>query len=92
MLEGVSRQTVIDLARAMKLEVVERDLDPYDAATADEIFLTSTSLCLCGVSRFNGAAIGGGKVPGPITKQLLDAYSELTGCDIVGQHLSRLRA
>ena len=68
-LEGVSRQTVIDLARAMKLEVVERDLDPYDAATADEIFLTSTSLCLCGVSRFNGAQVADGKTPGPITKQ-----------------------
>ena len=71
--------------------MVERDLDPYDAATADEIFLTSTSLCLCAVSRFNGAAVAGGKVPGPITKRLLDAYSEMTGCDIVGQYLSRLR-
>jgi branched-chain amino acid aminotransferase len=91
-LEGVSRQTVIDLARSIKLEVVERDVDPYDAATADEIFLTSTSLCLCAVSRFNGAAVAGGKVPGPITQRLLDAYSELTGCDIVGQYLSRLHS
>ena len=90
-LEGVSRQTVIELAQAMKLPVEERDLDLYDAATADEMFLTSTSLCLCGVSKLNGADIAGGKVPGPISKRLLDAYSELVGCDIPGQYLSRLR-
>ena len=90
-LEGVSRQTVIELAQAMKLPVEERDLDLYDAATADEMFLTSTSLCLCAVSKLNGADIAGGKIPGPITKRLLDAYSELVGCDIRGQYLSRLR-
>jgi branched-chain amino acid aminotransferase len=90
-LEGISRQTVIELAQALKLPVVERDLDLYDAATADEVFLTSTSLCLCGVSKVNGAVIGGGRVPGPVTARLLEAYSELTGCDIAGQYLSRLR-
>jgi branched-chain amino acid aminotransferase len=90
-LEGISRQTVIELAQALKLPVEERDLDLYDAVTADEVFLTSTSLCLCGVSKVNGAVIGGGQVPGPVTARLLDAYSKLTGCDIAGQYLSRLR-
>jgi branched-chain amino acid aminotransferase len=89
-LEGLSRQTVIELAQGLKLPVEERDLDLYDAVTADEVFLTSTSLCLCGVSKVNGAVIGGGRVPGPITALLLDAYSALTGCDIAGQYLSRL--
>lgn len=89
-LEGVSRGTVIELARDLNIAVEERDLDLYDAYTADEVFLTSTSLCLCGVSQVNGAPIGDGKVPGPITRKLLDAYSELVGCDIPGQYLARL--
>ncbi|HVY43642.1 MAG TPA: aminotransferase class IV [Hyphomicrobiaceae bacterium] len=89
-LAGVSRATVIELARELKIDVEERDLDLYDAYTADEMFLTSTSLCLCGVSSVNGAPIGGGKIPGPITRQLLDAYSDLVSCDIAGQYLRRL--
>ena len=89
-LEGVSRETAIELARGLGLTVEERDLDLYDATTADEVFLTSTSLCICPVSSFNGAKIAGGKVPGPITSRLLEAYSKSVGCDIVGQYLSRL--
>src|SRR5258706_1007083 len=89
-LEGVSRQTVFELARDLGIAVEERDLDLYDAYNADEVFLTSTSLCVCPVAQVNGAKIAGGKVPGPISKKLLDAYSELVGCDIVGQYLARL--
>ena len=43
-----------------------------------------------GVASVNGGKIAGGQVPGPMTKRLLDAYSELVGCDIPGQYLSRL--
>jgi branched-chain amino acid aminotransferase len=89
-LEGVSRQTVIELAGQLQIPVVERDIDLYDAYTADEVFLTSTSLCLCGVSKVNGNLVGDGKSPGPITKRLLDAYSQSVGCDIAGQYLARL--
>jgi branched-chain amino acid aminotransferase len=89
-LEGISRETVIELARGAGIPCEERDIDLYDAYTAEEVFLTSTSLCLCGVSHVNGARIGKGPVPGPVTKRLLDAYTELVGCDIVGQYLSRL--
>ena len=89
-LEGVSRETVLQLAAELSIPVEECDIDLYDAYTADEVFLTSTSLCVCGVSQINGARIGRGTVPGPITKRLLDAYSELVGCDIPGQYLARL--
>ena len=51
--------------------MVERDIDLYDAYTADEVFLTSTSLCLCPVSKVNHAVIGNGQVPGPVAKRLL---------------------
>jgi branched-chain amino acid aminotransferase len=89
-LPGVSRQAVIDLARQLAMPVAEADLDLYDAYTADECFLTSTSLCICGVKSLNGRFFGDGTVPGPVTRRLTDAYKELVGCDFVAQYLRHL--
>lgn len=91
-LAGISRRTVMELARAEGLAVEEADLDLYDATTADEVFLTSTSLCLCGVRSVNGTKIGAGDPPGPVTKRLTDAYVRLVGCDFVRQYLAKLDA
>jgi branched-chain amino acid aminotransferase len=89
-LPGVSRQTVIELARAERLAVCEADVDLYDAYNADEVFLTSTSLCICPVTRVNGVDIGPqGQVWGPVTQRLADAYRRLVDCDFVGQYLKR---
>ena len=88
-LSGISRETVIDLAREAGLTIVERDLDLYDAYNADEAFLTSTSLCICPVASVNGAKIGAA-VPGPITRQLTEAYARFVDFDFVGQYLKRL--
>ena len=89
-LAGISRDTAIDRARELGIAVVEKDLDLYDAYTADEAFLTSTSLCICPVQRVNGAPIGGGAVPGPITRQLTESYARYVDFDFVGQYLKRL--
>jgi len=89
-LPGVSRRTVMELAGELGLACGERDLDVYDAVTADEVFLTSTSLCICPVRSVNGHAIGDGKVPGPVTRRLTQAYVTHVGTDFVAQHLSRL--
>ena len=89
-LPGVSRQATIDLARQLGIPFAEQDLDLYDAYTADECFLTSTSLCICGVRSLNGRTFGAGRVPGPITQRLTDAYKEMVGCDFVAQYLARL--
>lgn len=91
-LPGISRQMVIELAEAAGLHVAEAPLTLFDAYTADEIFLTSTSLCICGVSRFNGAAIGDGAVPGPVTGRLTQAYIEAVDFDFVSQYRRRLAA
>jgi len=91
-LPGVSRQAVIDLAGQLAIPFEEKDLDLYDAYTADECFLTSTSLCICGVRSLNGRTFGAGKTPGPITARLTEAYKELVGCDFVTQYLQRLAA
>jgi branched-chain amino acid aminotransferase len=89
-LPGVSRQATIDLASQLGIPFEEKDLDLYDAYTADECFLTSTSLCICGVRRLNGRSFGADRVPGPITQRLIDAYKEMVGCDFVAQYLARL--
>ncbi|MFQ5872764.1 MAG: aminotransferase class IV [Dehalococcoidia bacterium] len=89
-LQGISRQTVLELARELDLDTVEADMDLFDAYNADEAFITATSLCICPVSSVNGTTIGSGKVPESVTTRLTDAYSGLVGIDIAQQYLSRL--
>ena len=90
LLAGISRKVTIELAHELNIDVREADLDLFDTYTADEAFVTSTSYCICPVSTVNGATIGAGGVPGPVTDRLQKAYSGLVGTDIVGQYLSRL--
>jgi branched-chain amino acid aminotransferase len=89
-LSGISRETVIDLAREAGIPVVEKDLDLYDAYNAEEAFLTSTSLCVCPIATVNGAPIGAASVPGPMTRRLTEAYSRFIDFDFVAQYLKRL--
>ena len=62
----------------------ERDLTADDVAAADEVLLCSTSPCVWSVTRVDGQAIADGR-PGPIARQLLDAWSRLVGLDIAEQ-------
>ena len=89
-LEGVTRGIVLELAEGLGFASEERDLDLYDAYTADEAFLTSTSLCVCPVASVNGATVGQGTIPGPITQRLMSAFSDVAGMDYVEQYLSHL--
>ena len=66
--------------------MVEEDLQPYDLYTADEAFFSGTSPCVLPVTRADRREIGDGK-PGPVTLQLLAAWSETVGVDIVDQAL-----
>jgi branched-chain amino acid aminotransferase len=87
-LPGVSRQTVIDLCGELGIPCREADLDLYDAATADEIFMTSTSLCICPVRSIGGRKLS--SIPGPITRRLTEAYARFVDCDFVAQYLKHL--
>jgi branched-chain amino acid aminotransferase len=93
-LAGVSRGTVIELAKELKIPVHECDLDLFDAANADEIFLTSTSLCIVPVRNFDGRVVGSisgtNAYPGPVTKKITQAYIDLVGCDFVAQYLAHV--
>ena len=83
-LRGVSRGAVFDLANELGIDCHERNLDPYDMHTADEAFFTSTPFCMVSITHLDGLPISEG-APGPIVKQLLDAWSKLVGVDIPGQ-------
>lgn len=88
-LAGISRATVIELAMQLGIRVEVTDFQPYDIYTADEAFFTSTPYCIMPATKFNGLPVGDGQV-GPITKQLLQAWSELVGVDIVAQAQGQL--
>jgi len=88
-LPGVSRECVMELARGLGYEVREADLDLHDAYNADEIFLTSTSLCIVPVRSFCGEPVGD-DVPGPVTAALTRAYVDLVEFDFVAQYLHHL--
>ena len=83
-LQGVSRDVVLELAKQLNIPAYEEDLQPYDLYTADEAFFTGSSYCVMPVTRVDRRPIGDGK-PGPITEQLLAAWSETVGVDIVDQ-------
>lgn len=83
-LDGISRQTIFQLAEQLNLPVEECQLLPYDVTTADEAFFTSTPYCIMPATKFNGTVIGNGEV-GPVTKNLLAAWSELVGINIIEQ-------
>ena len=85
-LQGISRMTVLELAEQLGTPTVEEDLQPYDAYTADEAFLTTSSYCVLPVGRIDHRPIGQ-EVPGPIVNSLWAAWSEVVGMDIVDQAL-----
>lgn len=84
LLQGVSRGMVFDLARQLNISVIEENLQPYDLYTADEAFLASTSYCVLPMTQVDRREIGDGK-PGPVTQQLLAAWSEAVGIGIIDQ-------
>jgi branched-chain amino acid aminotransferase len=87
---GISRETVLEEAARIGIEVVRKDIDLYDAYNADEAFITSTSFCICPVRGFNGRPVRDGRMPGPVTRRLIDAYAKLVDYDFVGQYLKQL--
>jgi len=76
-LEGITRGAVLELARAAKITVQETALTRHDVFIADECFLTGTAAEIVPVVKCDARVIGTGK-PGPITRQLREAFQKLT--------------
>jgi branched-chain amino acid aminotransferase len=72
-LDGITRATVIELAKDLGLEVVERAMTRDDLYTADEIFLTGTAAEVTPIRELDHRTIGAGH-RGPVAKQLQAAF------------------
>lgn len=83
-LPGISRATVIELAKKLGIPFVEKDIQVHSVMNADEAFTATTPYCILPVTKINGVPIGDGK-PGPIWRKLLAAWSDLVGVDIEAQ-------
>ena len=74
-LPGITRDTVIQLAKENGLPVEEGQWPPETLDKADEIFITGTIKKIMPVTQLDGHAIGNGK-PGPVTQKLMRLYEE----------------
>ena len=75
-LEGITRNAVMDLAREAGIDCREATLTRHDLYTADECFLTGTAAEVIPVVDIDGRMIGAG-TPGPVTQQLTTAFHAL---------------
>ena len=75
-LEGITRNAVLELAKEAGIETAEEPLTRHDLFVADECFLTGSAAEVIPVVVLDGRSIGDG-TPGPVTKQLNDAFREL---------------
>ncbi len=73
--EGITRQTVLELAAADGVPAVVRDVSLTEMYTADEVFCTGTMGEIAGVTTIDGRRIGNGQV-GPATQKIAKRYQE----------------
>lgn len=73
LLHGITRGSILHLARQADLKVEERAFTPEEAKAASEAFVTSATSFVTPVVKMDGDTIGNGEV-GPISRRLLDIY------------------
>ena len=75
-LEGITRETVIGLARDLGIVVEEREVDPTELYIADELLFVGTAWEVTPVVEIDGYRVGEG-TPGPLTTRLQSAYFDV---------------
>jgi branched-chain amino acid aminotransferase len=73
-LDGITRRTVIELARARGFELIERHIKPEELADADEVFLTGTAVEVTPVREIDQYRFE----VGPVTRQLIEDFDAIT--------------
>jgi len=76
-LKGITRQTVIEIARDLGIPVREDWLTLHDVYTADEAFLTGTAAEIIPMISLDGRPIGDGK-PGELTQRIIREFQQRT--------------
>ena len=80
-MNGVTRQNVIDLCWANDIPIFERNYSLFESYSADEAFLTGSFGGQTPISEIDGRPIGGGSLPGPVTRRLQNLYKALVAED-----------
>ena len=75
-LHGITRKSVMELAKRENLEIEERPFTPEEAAEAREAFSTSASAFVMPVVKIDGHVLGNG-VPGPVSEKMRKLYVEM---------------
>ncbi len=82
-LSGITRAALLELALELGIPAEEADISVEDLKAADELFITSTTMEVMPVHTIDQQPVNDGK-PGPITRQLQQAYQQLYRKMIVG--------
>ncbi|HEV2193110.1 MAG TPA: branched-chain amino acid transaminase [Nitrosopumilaceae archaeon] len=72
-LNGITRDSVIKIAKADEISITEANIDREDLYVADEVFMTGTAAEVKSVTEIDNITIGDGK-PGKITRKLQNAF------------------
>jgi len=75
-LSGITREVVLEMARAANIKTLERQVELKELIEAEEAFITNSILELMPLTSFEGKPIGTGK-PGHLTKELMAAFKKL---------------
>ena len=75
-LAGITAEVAIRLAKNRGIDVIKRNITPFQLFTADEAFFTGTAMEMVPIKEVNKRKIGEGK-PGPITKKLMAAFQKV---------------
>ena len=76
-LPGITREAVIEIAMEKGYHIKEQFFATFDVWAADECFITGTAAEVGPVVKVDGRIIGDGK-PGPVTKEIMAAFTKLT--------------
>lgn len=75
-LEGITRDTVIGIARELGLPVEEREVDFTELYVADELFFAGTNMEVMPIAEIDAYRVGEGRI-GPVTERIQRRYFEL---------------
>ena len=75
-LPGITREAVLQMAQALNIKTVEREIELKELIEAEEAFITNSILEIMPLTAFDGKPIGTGK-PGQLTRNLMSAYKKL---------------
>jgi branched-chain amino acid aminotransferase len=84
-LGGITRDTIMTLARDNGMTVVEQDVPRESLYIADEVFFTGTAAEVTPVRSVDKIQVGAGR-PGPITQALQKAFFQVVNCEVPDTH------